>query len=106
MENKNEVIWSKKYNKWIAITEIHPKHEGLTKFGDKWWYDFKKDKLIHIDIVDSYIANTVGKMKSIKRNAYLTKNMIQKIEESQSNKKIMEIGRMRLKNLDPRESSF
>jgi len=100
MENKNDPIWSNKYNKWILITEIHPKHKTLAKFGDKWWYDFDEDKLIHTDIVDSYIYTVDNKI------AYLTKNMIEKIKESQINKKITEIGRMRLKNLDPRESSF
>lgn len=96
MEQKT--IWSKKYDKWILIQDIHPKHPNLTKYGLKWWYDFKKDKLIHIDIVDSYIENTMGKRKTIRKESYLSKNMIQKIEDNHSNRRLNDIGRQILKD--------
>lgn len=89
-----EPVWSKKYNKWIAISEIHPKHPNLTKFGEKWWYNFKKDLLIHIDIVDEYIANTIGRLKSIRKEQFLTKKMKERMEESHSNKSMMERARL------------
>lgn len=96
----NQVIWSKKYNKWIQIKDIHPKHPNLSKFGDKWWYDFKKDKLIHIDIVDEYIKNTIGKQKEIRKGFFLTKKMKEKIEESLSNKAMIERSRLKLMESD------
>lgn len=93
-----EPKWSKKLNKWVAITEIHPKHPNLTKFGDRYWYDFKKDKLIHIDIVDSYIEMTIKKQKQIKSAHYLSKNMIQKVEEQISNRGMMERALQKLRD--------
>jgi len=49
--------FSKNYNKWIKLGESHKNCKYLYKFGSKYYYHKNKDKMIHIDIVDSYIKN-------------------------------------------------
>jgi hypothetical protein len=48
----------------------------LFKFGD-FYYRPDKDMLIHKDIVDDYIDNTVKRFKRHKRDAYCKKNNIE-----------------------------
>lgn len=70
--------WSKKYNRWFRLEDSfkHPVNANLYRFGD-YWYNFKKDIMIHYSIIDDYINNITKKQKSIKKEAYCKKNGIE-----------------------------
>jgi hypothetical protein len=52
--------FSKKYNKWLLLGENHKHCKYLYKFGSNFYYHKNKDMMIHIDIVDDYIKNTMS----------------------------------------------
>jgi hypothetical protein len=67
-------IWSNKYEKWISLEAgFHPLNDNLVKFGPKYWYNYKKDMLIHISIIDEYVGNTKFKNKQYKAQYWLDK---------------------------------
>lgn len=67
-------IWSNKYEKWISLqTEVHPLNDNLVRFGKNYWYNYKKDMLIHISIVNEYVGNTKFKNKQYKSQYWLDK---------------------------------
>jgi hypothetical protein len=67
-------IWSNTYEKWISLeTGFHPLNDNLVKFGPKYWYNYKKDMLIHISIIDEYVGNTKFKNKQYKAQYWLDK---------------------------------
>jgi hypothetical protein len=75
----DSTIWSNKYEKWISLeTGFHPLNDNLVKFGTNYWYNYKKDMLIHISIVDEYVGNTKFKNKQYKAQYWVDKFHSQK----------------------------
>jgi hypothetical protein len=70
--------WSKKYNQWFLLEDKHrhPKSKNLYRFNN-YWYNFKKDIMIHNDVVDSYLETITKKTKTIKKESYCKKNGIE-----------------------------
>jgi hypothetical protein len=67
-------IWSNKYEKWISLeTEVHPLNDNLVRFGKNYWYNYKKDMLIHISVINEYVGNTKFKNKQYKAEYWVNK---------------------------------
>jgi|GEM_PF-4224274 len=72
--------FSKKYQKWLEYDPVyhHPETPNLIMFSRDFWYDERKDKFIHKDIVDDFLNNTYRKAKKIRRKIAKEKAIIRK----------------------------
>ncbi len=68
--------FSKKYNKWMELddSKTHPETKSLYQFGKDYYYDLKKDKYIHKDILDDYLNNTYRLRKNIAKQSAIEKS--------------------------------
>ena len=73
-------IWSDKYNQYFrcGAYNIHKKDNNLFKFRN-YYYDVKKDIMIHESVIEDYINNKQKFRKSKRKEAYIKKNNLKNV---------------------------